>query len=280
MENNNIVNIEDYKKNRNKEFRKSYEVNRDELKTPSFMKKENTQERYTAPRGTAKKANKKPKRKSNKLIGGILIAGTVGVIAFGGYRAYSEYKDSQNTLTLEQALENGETLNKLGIDKSIEEKLSELEERMQDDLSNQELIELSEDILDLQFDTVKTKLANTIEIEEGDIRVYPRKDENEGARVDTKEHVYTEKELLKFEDTVSADIAKYINGIGNMQFLQEELIKGDFDRSDVIKDYKSALKETSKFAAAKMKVDDKGNITMEKVRVSSLEKDKGQERED
>ena len=275
----NIIDMQDYK-SRSKQFRESYAVNMDELAVPKCMERGNRQERYTAPRGTVKRANKKPKRKLKKLLKRGLAIGTACLIAFGGYKAYSEYKDSQNTLTLEQALENGETLDKLGIDRPIEEKLSKLEEIMQSDLTNQELIELSDEMVDLQFDTIKTKLSNTLGIEEKDIKLYPREDENEGARVDIKGNIYTEKGIIEFENTISSDIANYIDEIGNMQTLQTKLEGGNFDRSDVIKAYTSVLKETSKFAAAEMKVDEKGNITLDKIRVSSLEKDKGQERDD
>ena len=58
------------------------------------------------------------------------------------------------------------------------------------------------------------------------------------------------------------------------------MINGNIDRNEIIESYKRALEETSKFAAGKVKVDDKGNITLEKTRVSQLENEKSESSKD
>lgn len=285
----NLVKMEDYK-NKNKQFRESYAVDTDKLEIPSFLQEANRQrqrqvqhaprqERYTAPKGTRKRAQNNAKKKSKTIKNRIIGIGLAALVAFGGYTACSEYRDSKNTLTIEQALENGETLESLGINKEIEEEIYELQEIMEGDLNNQELIELAPQIYDLELKTAKTKLRDVLGLEEGaSMKLKARRGE-EGARVDTDYGFYIEKELLNFENTISSDIASYIEEIGKIQTIKDEVQKGDFDRSDLIKDYKSALEKTSKFAAGEMTIDDKGNIDIEKTRVSELESKK-QENQD
>ena len=55
-----------------------------------------------------------------------------------------------------------------------------------------------------------------------------------------------------------------------MQTIIGKIQNQSINRNDILKKYKSAMKNTDKFAAAKMDIDDKGNISMDYTKVSEL----------
>lgn len=260
-------------KNKNNKFKQSLEV-------PDFMKKPNTQkskanieERYTAPKGTL---NKTKKRKINKKKL-IIVLGATGLMAFGGLKAYDMYKETQKQnapITLDQAIENGDSLKKLGIDEKIKTEIDGINKLLSsDEISNKALIDLASRINNLQFDTIKTKLANTLGVEETDISLYTES-ADEGR---TRESVYVKdgetyrnKEFLVNSNTITSDIADYIKDIAEMQTLMGKIQNQNIDRSDILKKYKSAMETVNEFAAGKMDIDEKGNISMDYTKVSEL----------
>lgn len=229
-------------------------------------------ERYTT---KTKRIVEEQKRKARirKIRNRIIALGVVGLVAFGGYNSYREYKDSKNTLTLSQALDNGETLESLGIDQEIAEKLEMLEKEVNGYLTNSELIDLAPKILNLQFDTAKSKLANAINVEESDITLRVEENGMSTSVGVNNEKTYEEENFINkmFGNTISSDISNYIHGIARMQGIRDTLVNGDINRDEVIECYKNALEETSKFAAGKVNIDSNGNIIFEKTRVSQIE---------
>lgn len=258
------------------EFKKQYQVN-----VPPVMKNNNTRvskqkEVYRNPDNKLKnvRKNKIRLRKPVRRIGKIAL---VLFIASGGYKAYNAYNENQkeNTpITLTQALENGESLESLEIDNSIKNELEDIKEELgKEDISNSDIMKLAPKINELQFDTIKTKLANTLGEEESDITLHT----GVASEGKTKESVevkggekYTNKEFLKNENTISSEIANYIKEIGDMQDIMKELQEGDFERENILSKYKKLVKSTDQMAASKITVDKKGNIAVEYTRVKDL----------
>ena len=79
----------------------------------------------------------------------------------------------------------------------------------------------------------------------------------------------------------SEDILNFIDRIAYMQEIEDDIQNKDIDRKDIMKTYKKALKETSKFAAGDMYGTDK--IQMKMTRVSEMkakqEAEKDEEKE-
>ena len=85
-----------------------------------------------------------------------------------------DYRDSKNTITLEQALDNGKTLDDLGIDEDIQYRIENIEEKLADEnLKNEEIIELSSKIESLQMDVIKSKLSEVLNVSPSDIKLVP-----------------------------------------------------------------------------------------------------------
>lgn len=202
-----------------------------------------------------------------------------GLIAFGGYKAYDMYATNQKgnmPITLTQALENGDSLKDLKIDNSIKNELEEIKVDLANkDSSNEDLIALSAKINELQFDTIKTKLSKTLGAEESDITLSTGvQSTSEGTTIETVEvnggKTYTNKELFKNENTIPSEISDYIKEIGDMQTLMGKLQEGDFNRNDILKEYKEAVKSIDQMAATKITVDKKGNIYVEQTKQKDL----------
>ena len=258
---------------RNKEFKERYKVDLSSTKSKNTRVSEE-KERYTSKNNELKKV-----RKTKRRLKPWAKIALVGLIAFGGYKAYDIYSTNQkeNTpITLTQALENGDSLKDLKIDSSIKNELEEIKADLANkDISNSDLMALSTKINELQFDTIKTKLSKTLGAEESDITLSTGVESaSEGTTRETVEveggKTYTNKELFKNENTIPSEISDYIKEIGDMQTLMGKLQEGDFNRNDILKEYKEAVKSIDQMAATKMTVDKKGNISVEQTKQKDL----------
>lgn len=248
------------------------------------MKEKTRQERYKSKKSNRQKLIKKQKRQAIKKLKNKVIAyGLIGIMAFGGFKAYNEYKDSKNTLTLEQALENGENLENLRINQEIANKIEELNTAINGDLTNEEIIKLAPEITNLQFEVAKTKVADTFNVDIDDVKLYSAaKGEDEKACICIEGKRYYEETLSNKVfgvKTVSSDMADYVDAIAKMQEIEKQVLTGNINRDNLIEIYKETIEETSKFAAGKMEKDKNGNLIIEKTRVSELEEAKAKEKE-
>lgn len=270
-------------------IRKTEEVSRrvaQENKIINISERMKKREKYAVPK-TTKKTVKKAHKKSRmpKIAGRLLVAGLVGVAVFGGVKKYQEYKEYQNNRpALEDVLDDNITLEKLGLDDSIENKIEELKQRDIENLSNSELITLPEEINDVQFDIIKSKLSNVLGTYEGNIEVKQS--------VPNRVEIYKDEELdkvfteadkideiinkigIKNGNLISPEIGKFISDIANMQTISEDITKGNINRDSIIKECKKSIENADKFAAEGM-IKDGNSIKM----VDATELAKHQEKE-
>lgn len=209
------------------------------------------------------------KAKLPKAVKKLLTAGLIGVMVFGGVKQYQEYKEQQNSRpSLEDVLDDNITLEKLGLDENIEDKIQEMKQKDIDNLPNSELIKLPEEINELQLDIIKSKFSNMLETGEENIKVkqsMPNRVEiYEDGKLDT---VFTEQDKIdeiltkigiKDEKQISTEIGKYIYEIANMQRIMEVITNGDIDREAIIKACKKSIENADKFSAREMIKD--GNL--------------------
>ena len=209
------------------------------------------------------------KAKLPKAVKKLLTAGLIGVMVFGGVKQYQEYKEQQNSRpSLEDVLDDNITLEKLGLDENIEDKIQEMKQKDIDNLPNSELIKLPEEINELQLDIIKSKFSNMLETGEENIKVkqsMPNRVEiYEDGKLDT---VFTEQDKIdeiltkigiKDEKQISTEIGKYIYEIANMQRIMEVITNGDIDREAIIKACKKSIENADKFSDREMIKD--GNL--------------------
>lgn len=217
-----------------------------------------------------------------KLVGNVkkvaIVLGAIGIVIAGenGIKnAYDTYQQQNAPITLEQALENGESLDSLGIDNNILLEMQDIEEMLKrGDLTNEEIIKLAPRINELQFDTAKTKLANTLGVTGNEIRLYTRPIE-EGKTRETVEIIggetYKNKDPFTWENTISPEIADHIVKTGEMQYVKEEVKNGNINREAILKTYEEMMKATSQFAAGIVKNDGNGNLSLEHTRQKDIE---------
>lgn len=221
-----------------------------------------------------------------KLVGNVkkiaIVLGAIGIVIAGGNgikNTYDTYQQQNAPITLEQALENGENLDSLGIDNNILLEMQDIEEMLEKgDLTNEEIIKLAPRISELQFDTAKTKLANTLGVAENEIRLYTRPIEEGQTRetIKTSNGMYTNKDIFTYENTIPSELSNYIKEIGGMQDVMKKIQEGDINREEILEKYGKMIKNTSQLAASKMNVDEKGNITVEYTKVADLNKTSNQ----
>lgn len=268
----NIIDFEE----RRKKFLKQ---NKAEIEIPTFMQK-GKKEIYRGKKEQRRRAQKNRNERKKTLARSAAIVLATGLIAFGGYKYYQDYQKENNAITLEQALDNGESLNSLKIDSSIETQLESIKEELSsNDITDQELINISTKINELQFDTLKTKLAKTLNVNEEDVKLYTKSVSKETGETYQSVEVqggetYSKKDIFNRSNTISDDIATYIQNIGEMQTLMGKMQTGDIDRNSVMKEYKKTIREIDTMAASKMSIDGKGNIRVDKTNKKDLEKDK------
>ena len=254
-------------------IRKTEEVSRrvaQENKIINISERMKKREKYAVPK-TTKKTVKKAHKKSRmpKIAGRLLVAGLVGVAVFGGVKKYQEYKEYQNNrLALEDILDDNITLEKLGLDDSIENKIEELKQRDIESLSNSELINLPEEINDVQFDIIKSKLSNVLGTYEGNIEVKQSiPNRVEIYKDEELDKVFTEADKIdeiinkigiKNGNLISPEIGNFISDIANMQTISEDITRGDINRDSIIKECKKSIENADKFAAEGMIKD--GNL--------------------
>ncbi len=143
-----------------------------EIKVPNVKRKELPRERYK--RRKIERQNQI--RRRVKIGTGIAILS--GAIVFGGVKTLKEHNDGK-PITLEQALDiGGKTLDELGIDEDIKNRIESIEEELTNgNLKNKEIIELSSRIRLLQMDVIKSKLSALLNVSPNDIKLVPTEDD-------------------------------------------------------------------------------------------------------
>ena len=132
---------------RRREFRERYRYQEPINKQPKVIsleeyKRQHGLKCYDGPR---KKIKTKPRKKKFKLTGKKVATLLLGIgIFLGGYAITNQYKQQNKPITLEQALEIGETPKSLDIDNNIPLQLDEIQKILEkEDVTNQELIALA-----------------------------------------------------------------------------------------------------------------------------------------
>lgn len=262
------------------ELSETYYRTKNDIDVPSFSSRDMREKRYTAKKGTVNKA--KNRRKLNWK-GKLAIAAAVGTITVGAIYTTNDIKESQNPpITVEQALKSGKSLNDLGINESIKNKINEIQKKVQNkEITNSELIELAPQIEALQFEVIKGKLSDKLKVEYNNIKLKINEDPKNGisgVTIKTKsnaidEKIYRNKEFLSNGLTMSDDIVDFIYDIGDIQKLEKKIESKDIDRNKIINTYKDKIKNINEFATGEMSVDKEGNIEFKKTRVKDLEKE-------
>ncbi len=204
-------------------------------------------------------------------------AAVIGALAFAinkGQEDFYKTLPENQPITMEQAIGNGITLEEMSITQETEDKIVAIQDRLNsEDIGNigdTQLIELGKEIDDIQLNKIfKTKVADALGINPEQISVYYK------AASGSNEYNSQESFAMDIKDdegkvtssygqeNMSEEIRKYIRNISDIQSLVTSMENsGDISRYSTIGEYKSAMEETSKFVAGKIKFDGK-DFTLE-----------------
>lgn len=284
--------------NRSKNFRNGYKV---AINNETRERRNNGQAVKNATRTNTQKSGEKHKvskearlRRKKKALKRKLIktgikAGLVGAAVLGSVSAYKDYKDRDNTITLEEATAiGGIDLDRLGITEDIAQKLGNLSTKMNEieNMSNEEIIKfVNDDIGDLPYEVLEEKLENLfgtskIEIigptEQGSSAYDPSMIKIDGSAKTPKDMLDNILSKLNKNDEVefiSPDIERYIDGIYEWQEVKKDVNTANFDRNEVEDECEKRIEETSKFAAKQLIIGDDGKtVTTKFIKKSNLNK--------
>lgn len=262
----------DLKSKRN-EFKDQYKVD-----VPSFMtRRQETseaqmrQQRFTASKEDAAKMRKPTKNRKMKprvkriigAVGAVVLTSSIVLGGVGLHNSYADYKQGNNPITLEQALENGQDLEALGMTEELQEKLEELQERMADEnITNKEIIEIAPEINDLQFAILKTKIADKLEeseefkgIRPGALTVEPEAHSNSNGERTQNAKIKMNKEVIFSGDEISDDIKDMILNTEKMRINVGNVNNESFNKDKYVKVFQGYLTDLEQFAAKEIKVE-------------------------
>ena len=280
---NKVLNINDYLKLEDRMSRSEVDAAITEMTKSMEKLKRNQRKSDTKRRLRISQAEKKNKFKGNikRTVTALLLTTTALI---GGYQAknlYNEYQQQNSPITLEQSLENGESLSSLGIDNNILLEMQDIEEMLKrDDLTNEEIISLAPRIKKLQSDTLEMKLSKALGVSKDDI-TYNTNPIEEGMTRETvktrnNENYHVSKDFLTWENTISSEISNSIKENEEMKEVIQKLRGGDINREEILKKYNEVVKHTDQLAASDVNIDEKGNITVEYTKVADLNKQSDQ----
>lgn len=185
---------------------------------------------------------------------------TIGGIT--GAKSYVDYRKNNAPITLEQALENGETAESLQINEDTLKEIQALQKQLEEkDIDVNDLQNIGNDIYDLQRGIIKSKIAEQLDINKEAITLV-----SENGTTDSIESIKIKQEYGKdnyveiSEEALPKDVENYIKSIARTQINIENVEKGEFNKTKIIKAYKEILEGASEFAGGDLKIEAKKDI--------------------
>lgn len=216
-------------------------------------------------RPEAVKKNRKFKGSRVAIVAAIVAAMAAGTIVIGGQM---NNKEQSNPITMEQALQSGASLEELAITPEMQSEIEEIQDRLNssdiENISDSELRKLGLEIDNLQLNEIfKSKVGNALGVEPEQIEVSYRGASGPDESDSQEKFTITVKgeegaELSTYTgNNIPEGMKDYIRNIGDVQSAIAKIDNGNFDKDSVLNTYKTAMDETSRFAAGKVKYDGK-----------------------
>lgn len=202
----------------------------------------------------------KGKKSKGKYKGKALaILGLSALLTIGGITGVKSYADYNTPITLEQALENGETAESLQISEETLKEIQGLQKQLEENVDVNDLQSIGNDIYDLQRSIIKSKVASQMNVKPEDITLKSYYEASDGSEIESIKIAgeYKSEDILILEDKLPKEVENYISSIVNTQRQMGKVENGEFNKGKIIKEYKEALEESSEFAAGDLKIETK-----------------------
>ena len=211
-----------------------------------------------------------------------------GALALSIFAGVGQVVKNNFSNTQSQITQNSNELEQLGIDRKTAEEIVKLQTIINsgelENYSSEELLSVGERVEDVQMDVLKTKLAQTLNVNKEDITLRPNysgdPDYASTATVrvnkDGKEEIYDSGYFLNGDTSISGEIADGIFRLGDTQTVNSKVARGEFDRNGAIEQYRIGIEEATKTAKKEMTIDENGNISL--VEMDNLIQENDEER--
>lgn len=239
-------------------------------KVVNFNEYKRNNERYTSQTTrtqTRRRVRNRRKNKALKKLAKLGIIGGAGLLAFGSITAL---RNHSNTLTIQEAMQEGKTLEEMGLTLETYEELEKINEMMQnsDSLTREQILELGEDLQNNELSVIKDKIRNALNTEEA-IRVNSRGSEGVTS-IDVGNKTLIEND--GFAGDYGKGIGDYIENIADLQtnnsLYEEELL----DSQEMIEVLEKSLDKTNIFAAADLTESKDGKLKLENATAENIQK--------
>ena len=239
-------------------------------KVVNFNEYKRNNERYTSQTTrtqTRRRVRNRRKNKALKKLAKLGIIGGAGLLAFGSITAL---RNHSNTLTIQEAMQEGKTLEEMGLTLETYEELEKINEMMQnsDSLTREQILELGEDLQNNELSVIKDKIRNALNTEEA-IRVNSRGSEGVTS-IDVGNKTLIEND--GFAGDYGKGIGDYIENIADLQtnnsLYEEELL----DSQEMLEVLEKSLDKTNLFAAADLTESKEGKLKLENETAENIQK--------
>lgn len=239
-------------------------------KVVNFNEYKRNNERYTSQTTrtqTRRRVRNRRKNKALKKLAKLGIIGGAGLLAFGSITAL---RNHSNTFTIQEAMQEGKTLEEMGLTLETYEELEKINEMMQnsDSLTREQILELGEDLQNNELSVIKDKIRNALNTEEA-IRVNSRGSEGVTS-IDVGNKTLIEND--GFAGDYGKGIGDYIENIADLQtnnsLYEEELL----DSQEMIEVLEKSLDKTNIFAAADLTESKDGKLKLENATAENIQK--------
>lgn len=284
-------------------FRKSYEVQRREQANSGNNRKINYTrrndkivefpERYTAPKGTARRAKERKKRNRLKLrIASLLLAAGIGL---GGLSIVGRLNNEPEP-NITQMQEMGVSRDELNLENDTLEMMEKYDEYFESfnpktaNLTDNDVIAMIEDIRMLNFNVIKDKMAELRGVTRDDVKLYYSFIKGDGeyhtsVRIHGgeygKEEIYNNDYGILFglgkEDTIPKEVSNLIVQLGRYDPIVSDLKADTVTKANAIKRLEKLYREISEIATKDFSMGDNGNIELKEY---DVEKDKTANKEE
>ena len=272
---------------RNNEFRdriRNYGEN-DGKKNQNYGEPHKSEER-----AVLRRKKRERKEKIRKIRNRIAAATLSGVLIFSGAKAFAEFIDSKNVVSLDEALKSGETLKELGINEEIKEELDSIKKDLQgaNDLSNIQLQELAIRINELQGRVLRSKVADAFNVNPEEVKTGISYDKDMGVTTRVYMGEPGDEEYKSFisedgdifgQNSLDENFDHYIYYEDFLGDLAKSMTNGDINRSEIISKMKEMTDRVDKFSDGKVILEN-DKLNWEGTRQSEIEKKKEQERQE
>ena len=212
-----------------------------------------------------------------RMVAGIAAGMAVAALGatFSGVQwAENKIREANKSITYEQSLEAGMSYEDLGIDKSTVKELQKMKKLLdQKEIKDNDMIDVGTNLEQDMLYTVKSKISKATGTSEANIKLTPGT-KYDPAMVSIFDNNGNVKEIYQggilSGKSIDSKIVRYIGNIADVQEANQDIIKGEFNRNEVIKTYKEGIDNTTKLILYKIKKDSKGDIVAKKITKDDL----------